>query len=244
MNDLCVYGIIANHETQRMPTLMAAMEGFANRHMIDAIFPGLHAVPWLGQLQQKSMARCHRQLNPSELGCLLSHRKAWKSFQQSDNSRALILESDSVVSDVGMVCKIIEDFGKRFDIVFLGSYHGRTKLKRSTVESLDCNLKIGTPLANTLYCAYGYSINKDAASYLLQQTGQASWPIDFWSKWLTDDGCSFRIRVAAVVPEVVTTWAATSTIQDIHVVQSAERLPRRIKYFFGEIKNSVIGYFC
>ena len=227
-----------------MPTLQSAMEGFANRHIIDAIFPRLLTVPWLGQLQQKSMTRCHRQLSPSELGCLLSHRKTWKSFLKSGYARALILESDSVVSDTGIVNRIIEDFGKRFDIIFLGSYHGRTKLKRSTVESLDRNVRIGTPLANTLYCAYGYSINKDAASYLLQQTGQASWPVDYWAKWLTDDRNNYRIRVSAVVPEVITSWAAPSTIQDIHVVQSAERLPRRIKYFLGEIKNSVIGYFC
>jgi GR25 family glycosyltransferase involved in LPS biosynthesis len=226
-----------------MPTLLAAMEGFANRQTVDAIFPKLHSVPWIQQLLQTGMMRCGRQLNPGEFGCLLSHRKAWKSFLKSDFSTALILESDSEIRDKELVRKIIEEYGERFDILFLGSYHGRTKLKRSTAESLGGSLRIGTPLANTLYCAYGYVINKESAIYLLRRTGKVSWPVDYWSKWLNDDSRNYRIRVAAVVPELISTWAAPSNIQDSHVVQSAEKLPRRVKYLLGEIKNSIIGYF-
>jgi glycosyl transferase, family 25 len=244
MHDLCVYGIIAKHETERMPTLMAAMGGFDNRQTVDAVFPKFRSVPWLPKLQHTSRIRCQRQLNPGELGCLLSHRKAWKSFLKSDYTHALILESDSEIDDKHMVCQIIENYTERFDILFLGSYHGRTKLKRSTAELLGGNHRIGTPLANTLYCAYGYAINKKAARYLLQQTGKVSWPIDYWSKWLADDCGNYRIRTGAVVPEMISTWAAPSTIQDILVVQTAEKLPRRVKYLLGEIKNSIIGYFC
>jgi len=243
MDDLCIYGIIAAHETERMPRLLSAMEGFANRQTVDAIFPELHSVPWVQQLLQTSMMRCGRPLNPGEVGCLLSHRKAWKSFLKSGFTTAIILESDSEIRDKELVHKIIEDYGERFDILFLGSYHGRTKLKRSTAESLGGILRIGTPLANTLYCAYGYVINKEAASYLLRRTGKVSWPVDYWNKWLNDYSGNYRIRVAVVVPEVISTWAAPSTIQEIHVVQSAEKLPRRVKYFLGEIKNSIIGYF-
>jgi GR25 family glycosyltransferase involved in LPS biosynthesis len=244
MHDLCVYGIIAKHEIERMPTLMDAMGGFAHQLTIDAIFPKYRSVPWLRQLQETSMVRCNRQLNPGELGCLLSHRKAWKSFLKSDHTHALILESDSVINDTGMVCRILEDHHERYDILFLGSYHGRTKLKRSTAGSLGGCRKIGTPLANTLYCAYGYTLNKEAARYLLQQTGKVSWPVDYWNKWLVDGCGDYRVRVGAVVPEVISSWAAPSTIQNIQVVQTAEKLPRRVKYFIGEIKNSIIGYFC
>jgi GR25 family glycosyltransferase involved in LPS biosynthesis len=227
-----------------MPTLQAAMGGFANRQMVGAVFPEFRSVPWLRQLQQTSMVRCGRQMNHGEIGCLLSHRRAWKSFLNSDYTRALILESDSEISGKDMVCKIIEEFGEQYDILFLGSYHGRTKLKRSTAESFGLHHKIGSPLPNTLYCTYGYAINKNAARHLLQQTGKVSWPVDYWDKWLTDGCGNFEIRVAAVVPEVISTWAAPSTIQDIQVVKRAEKLPRRVRYFVGEIKNSIVGYFC
>jgi glycosyl transferase family 25 len=244
MPDLCVYSIIAGHETERMSRLVATVGRFSHQQMVDAIFPKHRSVPWLRQLQQTSMIRCNRELNPGELGCLLSHRKAWKSFYNSTNSYALILESDAEILDEEMVCRILNDYRERFDILFLGSYHGRTKLRRSTTESLDGNRRIGTPLANTLYCAYGYAINKVTAEYLLQQTIKVCWPVDFWKKWLMDENHRYRIRVGAVVPEVISTWAASSTIQDMQVVQTAEKLPRRVKYLLGEIKNSIIGFFC
>jgi GR25 family glycosyltransferase involved in LPS biosynthesis len=241
MIDFCVYGIIAPHETERMPSLQAVMAGFTNHRMVNAIFPKYCKVPWVKQLLQQSFMRCHRHLNLGELGCLLSHRKTWKTFLKSGYDYGLILESDSTIKDNALLQHIITAHAGRFDILFLGSYHGRTKVKRSTSESFG-KMTIGEPLPNTLYCTYGYVMQKTAAKHLLRQTGKVSWPVDFWSKWLADDRGTYQMRVGAVAPEVISTWDAPSTIQDIRLVRSAEQLPRRIKYFLGEVKNSLIGF--
>ncbi len=243
MHSLCVYGIIAQHETERLSVFTDIISNFEQHRIVDAVYPTLRKVPWQNEMLDSGMSKCNRRLSQGELGCLLSHRKAWKLFLNSKHTSALILESDSTIPDISDVIRIIENYRDEFDILFLGSYHRRTKLRRSTSKLLENGHRIGVPLENTLYCAYGYLINKSAARHLLLKTGKILWPVDYWSKWLMSDNRDYVIRTGAVVPEVISSWAAPSTIQDINAVQTNEKLPRKVRYFIGEVYNSIVGYF-
>ena len=119
MQGLCVYGIIARHEIERLPVFMHGIGKFERYHIIDAIYPKLRKVPWENKLIESGMSRINRRLGQGELGCLLSHRKAWKSFLNSKDATALILESDSIIPDVGKVQRVIKQHREEFDIIFL-----------------------------------------------------------------------------------------------------------------------------
>lgn len=242
--NLCVYGIVGQHEKDRLPTLMNTIRQFGNYQTVDAVFPKLRPVPWLGRLQEASLTRVNRKLYPGEIGCLLSHRKAWKSFLNSNYTNALILESDSETENIEGICNLIINYNEKYDVIFLGSFNGRTKIKRSSVSKFDAHREIGTPLLNTLYCAYGYCINKTAAGFLLNKTKKICYPVDYWQKWLTDNDNNLRLKVGAVVPEVISTSSAYSNIQDPKDVQVADKFPRRVKDFLADTKNSIVGYFC
>jgi GR25 family glycosyltransferase involved in LPS biosynthesis len=243
MEGLCVYGIIAGHETERMQLLANVLETFPHGDVVNAIFPALRKVPWQNRLLAQGEFRCGRRLAIGELGCVLSHRNAWKRFLNSTFDRVLILESDSRIPDAGKVVRAIEEYGEQYDILFLGSYHGRTKLRRSTAHQVEPHRFIGVPLPNTLYCAYGYVLTREAARFLLKRTAKVAWPVDYWSKWLRSENGDYLMRVGAVVPEIISSWPVSSSIQDHAAVRANESFLRRLRYVLIELYNSIKGFF-
>jgi hypothetical protein len=75
------------------------------------------------------------------------------------------------------------------------------KLLRSSKVYVKEQYEIGTPLINSLYCTYGYSINKNAAKYLLANTKRFSFPVDYWKLRLMNAS----LRVGGILPNVITT---------------------------------------
>jgi len=238
IREICAYGIIAPHETERHEALLKNIGKFENNQISEAIFPKFRKIPCAKEIQKASIKRCNRQLSLAEMGCLLSHRKVWKTFARSDYSLALVLESDSEIQNIDLVNKVLEEYGDSFDLFFFGAYNGRIKLRHSTTLSLGNGYKIGVPLETTIFCAYGYMINKVASLYLLKATRRAAWPVDYWKEWLVHNKHLYQIRVGAVTPEVISTWETPSSIQSAKV-----NILSDFKAFLVDIFNSLRAFF-
>ena len=242
MANLCAYGVIGSHETDRLPVFKSTIELFEDHRIIHAVYPKLRKVPWIKQIVQIGTLRCKQELSLGELGAVLSHRKTWKTFRHSKYSHALILESDSEIRNASLVQSVLDNHHSNFDILFLGAYNGRTKLRRTGKLQKD-TYAIGIPLQSTVFCAYGYLINRNACTHLLKVTQKTAWPIDYWGKWLTTEEGDWSLKVGAVVPEAITTWDAGSTIQEVEDVQAASRLPGLLKEFVVDLRNTVTAFF-
>jgi GR25 family glycosyltransferase involved in LPS biosynthesis len=135
MDDTCVYGIGSPYEEKRLHVLKQTLGHFQNHELVEAVFPKFDKVPWLNRVQQAALERCERELKLGEIGALLSHRRVWKRFLRSGYRKALVIESDAELVD-GEMIRTACSHAERYDMLFLGSYNGRTKLKRSTSHDL------------------------------------------------------------------------------------------------------------
>ena len=88
---------------------------------------------------------------------------------------------------------------------------------------------------DSLYCTYGYSINKNAALFLLESTNKFNYPVDYWKLRLKDS----PLRVGGILPNIITTVTSfKSTIshsnQNIFVLLFDTMI---------NFKNSIISFF-
>jgi GR25 family glycosyltransferase involved in LPS biosynthesis len=108
------------------------------------------------------------------------------------------------------------------------------KLLRSTKVKLIDQYQIGSPLINSLYCTYGYSINKTAAKFLLENTKKFNFPVDYWKLRLTNTS----LRVGGILPNLITTVPTfQSTISHTNQNLSAILFDSIIDF-----KNNVISF--
>lgn len=205
--------ITSKIEIKRAANIANLKLAFENITIIDAVYPSVTKVPFLAKLKAAAIPRIKRPLSDGELGCILSHRKAWTKILHESSSEAsfLILESDAIINEASIIKMKIEALHETFDIVFWGAFDGRAKLFNSKRSVLIGKYKFGTPLLNALYCTYGYSINKKAARYLLSNTKKPLYPVDYWKYRLANSG----LEIGAVVPELIRTEGrANSYVQD------------------------------
>jgi GR25 family glycosyltransferase involved in LPS biosynthesis len=193
--------ISAVAETARAANINQLRNQLPDTIMVEAIYPSTTKVPFLEKLINLSKTRTGKALLPAEIGCLLSHRNVWQKIIQMDIADAehcLILESDSAINDIELLKKFFskDKFDSRstnkitnnytdinidgalqlVDLFFFGAWLGHMKLFRSSTKQLNNRYSIGEPFIKTAYCTYGYSINKKAAAYLLQQTKKIVYP--------------------------------------------------------------------
>jgi GR25 family glycosyltransferase involved in LPS biosynthesis len=141
-------------------------------------------------------------LAAAELGCLLGHRKIWRlilSEPGNSNQHYLIVESDSIMADANFFTSNFNRLTKDTDIFFWGAFDGRMKLFSSTVSLVSEKYRVGTPLINSLYCTYGYSLNKKMASWMLNQTARITYPCDHFKRYFQLN----EVRIGGVLPEVI-----------------------------------------
>jgi GR25 family glycosyltransferase involved in LPS biosynthesis len=202
---------------------------------INACFPKYEHVPFLNKLISISKKRTGTALAIGEIGCLLSHRKAWQYIikHADDNAHTLIIESDSVlkIDEKSIAAQNINNY----DIFFWGAWEGHIQLFKSTKIKLNNGYTIGEPYIKTAYCTYGYSINKKAAKLLLQQTKKSSYPVDQFKKFIKQD----TLKLGAVLPEMITTNNIPSSIR----TNDLNSIRRRFFLKLLDLKNSIICYF-
>ncbi len=232
-----VFLITSNIETKRAKNIALLKHSFEHLHIIEAVYPSIQKVPFLSKLLNASQEQINRPLSFGELGCIMSHRKVWTEIKNDDTNESeyLILESDAIINNETLLKTNIQALHFDFDIVFWGAFDGRTKLIRSHKKVLDKGYAYGVPILNSLYCTYGYSINKKAAIYLLNNTKKTTFPVDYWKYRLRNSG----LKVGAIVPELISTEGS----QDSYVQNPVKFSIKQ--YLFDQLidlKNSILCY--
>ncbi len=236
----CIRGYIVGSifEHDRVENMRKIQSLLPHIKINEAIYPTRNKVPFMRQLLDLSHQRTGYRLNEGELGCLLSHRRVWYNIVQTkaeQDELFLVCESDSSILNIELMKQQYNTIAKQFDIFFWGAWEGHMKLYRSTKKKLSVSWTIGTPFLKTVYCTYGYSLNKKGAAYLLKQTVKISHPVDQF-KYFIKEG---DIRIGGIVPELISTIGKkTSYIR-----------PKRnfLKEFFIlivlDIRNTIICFF-
>lgn len=169
---------------------------------VEAVFPSKVRVPLQERLLALARSRTHYPMVAGELGCLLGHRKIWRSIlaERSDPSQHfLVLESDSCLLDMDLLASCFEEWTKGSDLFFWGAFDGRTKLFASGARQVTPTHKIGEPLINSLYCTYGYSLTPLTARLLLRRTASITYPVDHFKRYLR----AGELDIRSVVPQLI-----------------------------------------
>jgi GR25 family glycosyltransferase involved in LPS biosynthesis len=204
----------------------------------EAIYPSYTKVPFITRLLDLSYVRTGYRLNEGELGCLLSHRRVWHKIVQRDahaDELFLVLESDSDIQNLAIIQDVYAKMEQRFDLFFWGAWEGHMKLFRSTRESIADGFSVGVPFIKTVYCTYGYALNKKAAAYLLQQTKKIAHPVDQFKYFIRDNS----VRIGGVMPELI----STNGKQKSYIRQQRNKVKEFLFYLLLDLKNSLICYF-
>lgn len=201
---------------------------------MDAVYPALKAIPFQQQLLDLAEQRTGKSLLLGELGCLMSHRKVWQRILKSnetDQTHFLILESDSQLINPDLLSKAFTQLTIDKDLFFWGAWEGHMQFFKTSKQRVDQIYTIGEPFIKTVYCTYGYSINKKAAKLLLKRTAKIGYPVDQFKKFFSQE----ELKLGGILPEVITGNQVGSTIRNGESVV--------FKYIFLQlldIKNYVI----
>jgi GR25 family glycosyltransferase involved in LPS biosynthesis len=160
-----------------------------------------------------SKQRTGKELLMGELGCLLSHRSVWSMIVKqanNDQEHFLVFESDSMIAHPLFLKNNFVQLTRGKDMFFWGAWEGHMKLFKSSRKNVDEQFTVGIPFIKTAYCTYGYSLNKKAASLLLQRTNKISHPVDQFKYFFKQD----ELRLGGVLPEVIKGNQIASTIRE------------------------------
>jgi GR25 family glycosyltransferase involved in LPS biosynthesis len=233
---MLTYLVSSKDELERIEHIEDLKTLFPDLVSIDAIYPKNTRIPFYSQIKSISKARTGSALSDGALGCLLSHRIIWRRFlNQKDQEFCLILESDSQIDNLTIIKSHQASIKAQYDLFFWGAFDNRMKLLQSTKNLLCDQYQIGTPLVNSLYCTYGYSINRNAATYLLESTCKFDYPVDYWKLRLKDSS----LKVGGILPNIISTVTSfKSTIS-----HSNQNLFVLIFDTIINFKNSIISFF-
>lgn len=205
--------LYSQREQDRLPQVSLIQDAIENLEMIEAVYPKYTHVPFLDKMIALSKQRTGKALLTNEIGVLLGHRIIWKRIlkeAKSEEEHFMIFESDSKINDVQLLKTNFHQYTNPYDLFFWGAWDGHARLKKSTIQFQQGVFKIGEPLIKSVYCTYGYSLNKKAAALLLKSTNKIAYPVDIFKKYIPQGS----LRIGAARPEIVSAWYNTpSTIR-------------------------------
>ncbi len=232
--------LYSQREQARLPQVGLIQEAIEGLELIEAVYPKYTHVPFLNELIDLSKQRTGKALLTNEIGVLLGHRIIWKRIvkeAKSDSEHFMIFESDSKINDIQFFKRHFHTYTNQYDLFFWGAWDGHARIKKSTIQFHDGPFKIGEPLIKSVYCTYGYSLNKKAAALLLKSTNKIAYPVDIFKKYIPKGS----LRLGAARPEIVSAWYNTpSTIRK-------EGLSKKIKNWcivqIFDFRNRIHAYF-
>ncbi len=230
--------ITADHEEKRASHVQELLKELPGLKKAKAIYPSREKIPFLKQIKEKARQRYQTDFLDGEIGILLSNRCIWRKIathKGDEQEHFLILESDSQINNYYILSTQFGAAAKSYDLFFWGGWHGYMRLLRSTEQDIGDGYRIGTPLMRSVSCAHGYSINRKAARYLLQQTGKLRYPVDEFKRYVQKGA----LRVGGVSSELISQVVSESTIDPFNKKQ-------RTKYWWIrllDIRNRTICYF-
>lgn len=231
--------ITATHEISRQVNVQLLQSQIPDLAIVEAVYPKYQKIPFLNRLISLSKQRTGTALNHGEIGVLLSNRKIWRKIVKmatNDSEAFLILESDSYINDLAFLNKYYNQLSGSYDLFFFGAWSGHVRLEKSSKHPFADGYWIGEAFIKTVYGAYGYSINKKGASYLLKQTGKISHPVDQFKIFIRNKALS----IGSIKPAVISHHDNESTIGGVRLMHP---VAQKVWYLLLDIKNTIICYF-
>ena len=239
INTYILYSPLEKDRTARVEAMRQQFKQFT---ISESIYPSNTHIPFLKAIIEKSKERTGKALMATEVACLLGHRRILRQIVRAatnNEEHFLVLESDSKILNFELLKNQFETISNKYDLFFWGAWEGNAKIKRSKAQVLDSNYSIGEPLLHSIYCAYGYSINKPTAQYLLKQSAKISTPFDIFKQFIDPQ----KIKVGTITKEVITTSDIGNQASYIRKTDKKDNLKRAFYLLFLNIKNSIQAYF-
>ena len=172
----------------------------------------------------------HTALSRGEIGCYLSHRKAWRKIADGDQPYGIVLEDDFYLSgDLNQSIATINEINFPWDLIKLSAYQSRVrKINYRHKLSDQYDLVVHN---KTMSGGAATAITKQAAKKLLEKTNKFGRPIDtdiqhFWEK---------DISVLSLLPYPIA--------QDMEVETTiSDRKNRPKKYFWKRRYQQINSY--
>lgn len=137
----------------------------------------------------------HNGLSGTEIACISSHMKAWKTLLSSDRPYACILEDDAVLSDDFRSMIVSDDWLPRgFDIVKIDTHFHRCLIEKKTSQHESRCLH---RLRSTHLGAAAYIISRKGAENMLLFARPKNEPLDYW---LFGQAAGRRFAIYQMVP--------------------------------------------
>ncbi|MES2372524.1 MAG: glycosyltransferase family 25 protein [Bacteroidota bacterium] len=200
------------HEPARQQNVQNILAKLQKIERVEAFYPAFAKVPFLNRIKEIAKQRTGQVLRNGEVGCLLSHRKIWQLIIRratNDRESFLVLESDSRLCNLPLLEEQFGIISHTYDLFFWGAWDGHMQLLRSTRQKLGPEYSIGEPFIKTVYCTYGYSLNRKAAAYLLKRTRKVAHPVDQFKKFIEPG----HLKIGGIIPELISTLKMDSNIR-------------------------------
>jgi glycosyl transferase family 25 len=145
------------------------------------------------------------ELTPSEIGCYLSHMKAWEKCVKQ-NKITLIVEDDFVInSDFSHAFESLIQMDQKWSLVRLAALYDIEHRVVDRWEGIELVENIGDPVG-----AAAYLIKPSAAAQLIKCAGAIYEPVDHYLEHYNKHG----LRMLAIKPYPISVEGKDSTIAD------------------------------
>lgn len=177
----------------------------------------------------------YRSLSLGEIGCYLSHRKAWQRIVDLKLDYAIIMEDDfKLVGDLNKVFNALESLNNQWDIIKLASYNNRERPIRYKTQ-IDADFEIVIHNKTMTGCC-AQAITYKGAKKLIEFSQQFGRPVDTDIQHIWETG----IPAVSLMPYYIE--QDLSIDSDIAQVANRERIKkgffkRKKQQFFEKIHN-------
>ena len=170
-----------------------AVDGFALK-----VLPQSYDQPKVKRLQGY-------ELTPGEIGCYLSHMKAWEKCVEQDKT-TLVLEDDFVINgDLRKVFESLTQMQQKWSLVRLAALYDVEYSVIDRCEGIELVENKGDPVG-----AAAYVIKPSAAAHLIKCSSAIYEPVDHYLEHYSKHG----LRMLAVRPYPISIVGKDSTITD------------------------------
>lgn len=186
-------------EFQRMSITPERISGVDGKELSDE-FIASNTPP----LNSSLKSEFPRELTKGEIGCFLSHKKAWERLIESGERWACIVEDDVTFSDRAPKYLLSENWiPENADVIQLHTQNAipeYRKVKRRSIHVMDAELI--TPFFPDPLGAMAYIISRESAKVAIQGSSLIAWAVDdylfaFKSKFSRDTEI-YRLNPAVV----------------------------------------------
>jgi len=179
--------------------------------------------------KSKNVRTLTGMLTPGEVGCILSHQKAFQRIIDEKLPYALIMEDDvDIAPSIHEILDYLEHANFSFDICFLGHH----PLKREIKLFLNIKGKFELNRVNEIvWGAHGYVISLPCAIRMLEKTSEFEESVDFY----TGD---YRINnIVCLYPNIITTnkKLEIGTLEGPRFEKYFQRLVQKTDKYTGNI---------